>query len=556
MSNNAYTPRRGYVPSLSDARVVREEAQRHFANRFFTAVFAIWLGAVVVFGGTTVNFGQTISLLQYALMVLFLFSFAFVFTKRLASLVVKPYRLPKLDRLARQPRVAILYTTMNDVVPECAVAIRQTYPVDVFLLDDSKDPFKRDVVDRIAADRGFRVLRRAERKGFKAGAINHWLSLYGQQYDYFVLLDADSVLPPDWVEHALLYADHPDNADLAIFQGLINIWNTDRRFPRALAPTQRIGQDEWEIKLAGHLGAVICYGHNVMFRTRHVLAVGGFEEGYVSEDFATAVRLASAGYGSTFVPLDTWEAMPENVRGFVKRQNKWTRGSMEFWSFVPPARIPWYKKLVLLNIPWNHVSYVAIMVALFLAVFGRISSFAAFLAFGENLLAAPIEYLWSIPLFRFILVFSVVTGFFTLLKLTQVRMGFFTFYRSRVLSKAIGSVMLPHELRSMITYLVSRNRRFPVTPKDEPPMTMGEILHVGRGTLAIMAGLSLGLLFWNPVGLWYNALWIAPFAWAPLVLYYYCGPGSAPHALASGGMRDLLGDPRLATAVNPRRNVW
>ena len=296
---------------------LRAAAERRFARRFYALVLGVWAAAVVLFAGTAVNFTLWISVLQFVLIALFFLSFAFGFSKRLVSLVVKPYRLAKLEARPRRPRVAELYTTMNDAVPECLEAIHQTYPVDVFLLDDSKDPYKRELVDRIAGRKGFRVIRRTDRRGFKAGALNHWLSLHGAEYDYFVILDADSLLPPDWVEEALTYAEHPENADLAIFQGLINLWNTDKPFPRALAPNQRLGQDEWELKVAGYLGAVVCYGHNVMLRTKHVLAVGGFDEGYVSEDFATAVRLASAGYGSTFVPLHTWEALPENVVGFV-----------------------------------------------------------------------------------------------------------------------------------------------------------------------------------------------------------------------------------------------
>src|SRR2546428_1013201 len=100
---------------------------------------------------------------------------------------------------------------------------------------------------------GFRLLRRPNREAFKAGAINNWLRAYGSEYDYLVLLDADSALPPDWVGHALRYAEHPDNADLAIFQGMVNIWNTDRPFPGALAPAHEMSRDEWERKLAGYL---------------------------------------------------------------------------------------------------------------------------------------------------------------------------------------------------------------------------------------------------------------------------------------------------------------
>ncbi len=534
----------------------RLQEERRFANRFFAVVFAIWAGAVVVFAGTAVNFRAPISIFQFVLMVFFLFAFAIAFTKRLASLVVKPYPLPKLDALARQPRVAVLYTTMNDVVPECVAAIRQTYPVDVYLLDDSSDPYKRALVDDLARTRGFGLLRRSERKGFKAGALNHWLREYGVAYDYFVILDSDSVLPPDWVAEALKYAEHPDNAHLAIFQGFINIWNTDKPFPRALAATTRLGQDEWERRVSGYVGAVFCYGHNVMFRTRPVMELGGFVEDYVSEDFATAVKLASAGYGSVFVPLHTWEAMPENVRGFVKRQTKWTRGSMEFWSFVPPARVPWYKKAFLYTTPMNHVAYVAIMVAMVAAVFGRVSTFGAFLAFGQNLLTAPIEYIWSISLFRFIIVLSLFTGMFTIAKLIQVRLGFWKYYRARTLSKAIGAIMLPHEVRAMVMYFVDPQRKFPVTPKDEPPMTLREVFHVGRGTVAIMLVMALGLSLWNPVGLWYNALWFLSFVTAPFILWHYCGPPpeAAPEPPRSD--RDLLADPRLQTAIDRFPLPW
>lgn len=529
-------------------------AERLWGRRFFAVVFLVWGTTVTAFAVIAVNWSLVVSLVQFGLMVLFLFSFSFVFTKRVLSLVLPPFRLPVLPSLSGSPRVAILYTTMNDVVPACVRAIRPTYPCDVFVLDDSSDPSKRETVDRLAKEMGFRVLRRPSRHAFKAGALNHWLRLHGRSYDYLVLLDADSVVPSDWVANALRYAEHPDNADLAIFQGMVNIWNTDHAFPRALAPAHLLSQDEWERKLAGYLGSVVCYGHNALIRIAPVLEIGGFDERYVSEDFATAVALASRGHGSTFVPLHTWEAMPENVRGFVKRQTKWTRGSMEFFSFVPPAKLPWHKKVVLTMIPWGHLAYVAIFVAMLLAVFGRISSFNAFLAFGQNLASGPIEYIWSIPLFRFIIGLSAVTSVFTLAKLIQVRLSFVDFYRARLLSRAVGSIMLPHEVRSMLAYLVDRTRRFPVTPKDEPPMTMREILTVGRGTIALTAVLAMGILLVNPVGLYYNVLWFVPFVLSPLVLHHYCGPGTAPRGYANGGSKDLLADPRLGSALDRARN--
>src|SRR3989442_3279750 len=219
------------------------EADRRCVGRFCAFVFGICITTVLPSGAIAVNWYLHVSLAQFVLMILFLFSSAFVFSKRLLSLFLPPYQLPVLDRLPRPPKVAVLYATMNDVVPACVRAIRQAYPCDVYILDDSSDAAKRAIVDRLAVEMGFRLLRRPNREAFKAGAINNWLRAYGSEYDYLVLLDADSALPPDWVGHAVRYAEHPDNADLAIFQGMVNIWNTDRAVPRALGPAHAMSRD-------------------------------------------------------------------------------------------------------------------------------------------------------------------------------------------------------------------------------------------------------------------------------------------------------------------------
>jgi len=473
-------------------------------------------------GVFVIDWYRPVSVLMFVFLVFFNFSFALLLTKRLLSLVVRRYRLPMVDKLESKPRVALLYATMNDVVPECLSAVWQTFRSDVYVLDDSTASENRKIVDNIAGEKGFTVLRREHRKGFKAGAINNWIAEYGSRYDYFVLLDADSYLPPDWVENALKYAEHSSNANVTVFQGLINIWNLESRFVKTLAPLQALSQDTWETRLANHLDAVFCYGHNALLRMSHIREIGGFVEGYVSEDFATAVELAAEkGYKSRFVPIHTYEAMPQNVRGFIKRQNKWTRGSMEFFSFAKKPNLSPLQRLLLLETPVGHLAYVIIMITMFLTIFGYYSTTAHLIAFTANLLATNLLYIFEIPLFQYVIATSLISALILRIKLYQLKVGNWTFLKHQLLSKAIGAIMLPYEVKTIVKYFANRKLTFAVTPKSEKTLSLRETLSISRATILIIVTISLGLILVNPLGILYNITWFLPFFLSPLLIYFF-----------------------------------
>src|SRR3989337_2914263 len=101
-----------------------------------------------------INWSRPVSIVMFVFLMFFNFSFSLLISKRFLSFFVKPYQLQKLKSLVSKPRVAILYATMNDVVTECLSTIRQTYPTDMYVLDDSTNPEKRNIVDSIAKERG------------------------------------------------------------------------------------------------------------------------------------------------------------------------------------------------------------------------------------------------------------------------------------------------------------------------------------------------------------------------------------------------------------------
>jgi len=503
---------------------------------FFVLTAIIYFFSNAAIAIYVINWTIPTSVAMYLILSFFLVSFSFLLSKRLLAFFLKPYKLPKLDFLGKKPKVAILYTTMNDVVEECLRGINQSYDSDVFVLDDSTDPNKRSLVGRVANELGYVVLRRSERKGFKAGAMNNWFAKYGKNYDYVVVLDADSLLPSYWVEEALKYAEHPENRNIAIFQGLINIWNKDNKFVKVLAPLHKVGQDIWEKKLANYLDAVYCYGHNVMIKVRALEEIGGFVSGYVSEDFATAVKLAERGYKCRFVPLNTYEAIPENVRGFVKRQNKWTKGSMEFFDFIKNSKISLSQKTILSLIPLGHISYILILAAMFLTVYGYSSSFSSFVLFIRYLIHYHLFFIWSIPLFRYMIFLHLINTGLLLATIVKLKIGLGNYFKHQILSKSIGAVMLPYEIKSIFSYLLKRKRSFPVTPKDEPRLSVKEILSIAKISIFISIVLSIGLYFINPLGLLFNALWFIPFFFSPFVLLFYSGPSSEERMPSNYGL--------------------
>src|SRR3972149_1321744 len=108
-----------------------------------------------------------------------------------------------------RPRVAVLYCTYDDFDRESAGSLLDlTYEnLEIWVLDDSTRPEARAELDASAArTQGggvpVQLLRRADRRGFKAGAINEALRRLAPEVQYVAIADADERLATDFVEGA------------------------------------------------------------------------------------------------------------------------------------------------------------------------------------------------------------------------------------------------------------------------------------------------------------------------------------------------------------------
>jgi cellulose synthase/poly-beta-1,6-N-acetylglucosamine synthase-like glycosyltransferase len=243
----------------------------------------------------------------------------------------QPRRLEASTLGVRPPAVALLYTTCNDFVEASAQScVEQAYPeFTVYLLDDSTHLDFRSRVDRFAArypDR-VRVVRRPDRRGFKAGNLNHGLAQAATDEPFFALVDADEVLPADFLRRTvpLLLADGRRGFVQANHRS--NPANSS-----ALAKSLGVGVDvhwRWYQPLRNRYGFVMLLGHGALIRRVCWEAVGGFPE-VVSEDLAFALRVREAGWRGHFAEdVVCLEDFPQDVRAFRVRHMKWTRGTCE-----------------------------------------------------------------------------------------------------------------------------------------------------------------------------------------------------------------------------------
>jgi cellulose synthase/poly-beta-1,6-N-acetylglucosamine synthase-like glycosyltransferase len=281
-------------------------------------------------------------------------------------------RAPReLALIAERPAVAMLYTTCNDFVERSALScIEQDYPEHrVYILDDGDDSECRARIDRFAAAHPgqVRVIRRPDRKAYKAGNLNHALAAVARE-PLFALVDADEILPPHFLRRLVpRLLSLPDCG----FVQATHRCNPDTR--SSLARDVGPGVDShwrWYHPLRNDYGFVMLLGHGALVRRQAWVDAGGFPE-LVSEDLAFALRAREAGWRGRFAEdVVCYEEFPEDVRAFRVRHMKWTRGTCEFLvremgGLLRSRRITWVEKLDILlptlNLPLSFLFFLFVL---------------------------------------------------------------------------------------------------------------------------------------------------------------------------------------------------
>jgi cellulose synthase/poly-beta-1,6-N-acetylglucosamine synthase-like glycosyltransferase len=430
-------------------------------------------------------------------------------------------RLPaRLDALVSRPRVALVMVVCDDLVPVAAALLAgQTYPTtSVFILDDSSNECSRALVDAL----GFPVLRRGSRSGFKAGNLNNWLRIYGREFEYFVILDSDSILPLGCVQDLLHYAEHPANQKIAIFNTLPECWNDKARFPRLLSCVTPM-RNWMRLRLDNLAATTLSTGHNNLHRTSAVLQAGGFNERLIAEDIALTLSLQQHGFRSVLTNVIAFEAEPEHIFSFVRRQGRWAAQAVQAAS-VKWGQLPLSARYQLFTLVWKYLGFFPYLAWALLTAWGAKSAWRDVVLFTEQMVllrswagALHILILPALPL--------LISGAqFVIVRRSGVRLHIFGCHLLFCWILAFYSMFAT--CGAIVNALLGRKLGFRVTDKRERLVTFREVVIAQPLLGPFLLLVALGLRH-NVAALVFALPWFCMLFACPLAVYWSHGKNCA-----------------------------
>jgi cellulose synthase/poly-beta-1,6-N-acetylglucosamine synthase-like glycosyltransferase len=393
----------------------------------------------------------------------------------------RPVDVPKREPGTADPRVVLLYCTCDDFSGESLLrSMAQRYDnYDVVILDDSNKPESLAEVDEFAARYGVEVVRRADRAGFKAGNLNNYLRT--AEYDYFVILDSDEIIPSDYIARSLDYFAHHGNA------GIVQANHSATRNRNDFMRTFAIGVDSHWIayqSVKNRHGFLSLLGHGAMVSRECYQAAGGFPS-VVAEDLCFSIAARDAGYYTVFAPdIRCEEEFPVSYHAFKKRHSKWTQGNMEFikryTGTILSSRMTWFEKLDI--VLFTYSLPLTALFSLYVAI---------------HVIALPaLGYTVTYPVW---MLFPTI-AFLVAPLLNDILFHFRRMSKPALLSYLLHSVVLYGSmffvsLRSSVTSAFGKSV-FLVTPKSSGKVSVREALRATRGEIAfgvVLAAVSYWL---------------------------------------------------------------
>jgi cellulose synthase/poly-beta-1,6-N-acetylglucosamine synthase-like glycosyltransferase len=240
-----------------------------------------------------------------------------------------------------EPRVLPKVTVQLPIFNEMYVADRlidavceMDYPrelLEIQVLDDSTDETTEiaELAVRRHAARGFdiRYLHRADRTGFKAGALE--VGLRESSGELITIFDADFIPPKDFLKRTLPYFETDPN--IGMVQARWGHINADYSL---LTKIQSMLLDAHFVLEHGSRNRAGCFfnfnGTAGVWRRAAIASAGGWQHDTLTEDLDLSYRAQLKGWRFVFLPDVVSPAeVPVEMNSFKSQQHRWAKGSIQ-----------------------------------------------------------------------------------------------------------------------------------------------------------------------------------------------------------------------------------
>jgi membrane glycosyltransferase len=220
-----------------------------------------------------------------------------------------------------------------------------------YVLSDTTDPAIAALEDKrfgaLAGKGGDGVpvvyRRRTMNAGFKAGNIRDFCDRWGGEFEFALILDADSFMSADVVLRLVRIMQR--NPKLGILQSLVVGLPSTSAFARLFQFGMRLGMRSYTIGSAWWQADCGPYwGHNAVVRLDPFIAhcrlpdfsARGKQRQILSHDQIEAVLMRRAGYEVRVLPMEqqSWEENPATLIEFIRRDLRWCHGNMQYWRLL------------------------------------------------------------------------------------------------------------------------------------------------------------------------------------------------------------------------------
>lgn len=227
--------------------------------------------------------------------------------------------------------VTIQIPTFNELAAlNCAKAcLKFDYPKDkyeIIIGDDSNRAEISQEIDAFANEHAdcVKVTRRGNNAGFKPGNLNHMLKF--SKGDILVILDSDFLPENDFLKH--LVAPFQHDITIGAVQARWKFINQSQNLITILGSVIGLTFHHIYLPFMRKIGSTsfLC-GSAEAVRKSHVIRLGGWQHGSLTEDIEFSLRLLNDGHNILYLEdYECWCEVPYVPKDLYRQQMRWAFG--------------------------------------------------------------------------------------------------------------------------------------------------------------------------------------------------------------------------------------